>query len=507
MSIGDRASAFLDRKLVESLNISFKVQASLSETHNRGKKASLYPKTKKSMRYNRIRKETLYSATNADSKGGSRCNIILKKVVRYGHILKVIESFLGEKWDYTKVLKFSTLSTGIAAVSDLDWSHSKSSDDSPDESNRSFISKIFAPSSNTIDVDAYKMEFESLEHDIEALSKVKDTLEKDCRRLNSFINSESLTPLINVDMKMLTYLTFKLNCARHGNFHTMMKSAKQEYSKALRDYWDSEKKTIGESIHYYSKAVDSFHTTKSKLHDESVDIIQNSSSSESDQQESLSFINSMIRSDETSSNLLPLPVITHSINILPTDNGYRIRDRSFHPIHKLNTIAPSSSDPSSTMEAKIRQREVDEVISKRMHHTSTLLNSFNDELREKLQSSMNLALNAVRRKYGNIQMLNSSGPSQQLDKLNGLKVRIQHLEELTTSFVTHQENLRKTLHDRNKESLDEINLFSLQRRLSFQARLKDHFEKTEQILIAKRRIQRSYISSPIKSRPIASHLN
>jgi len=116
MSIGDRASAFLDRKLVESLNISFKVQASLSETHKRGKNASLYPKTKKSIRYNRLRKETLY--TN-DVKGGSRCNIILKKVVRYGHILKLIESFLGEKWDYSKVLKFNKLTTNIAVVSDL----------------------------------------------------------------------------------------------------------------------------------------------------------------------------------------------------------------------------------------------------------------------------------------------------------------------------------------------------------------------------------------------------
>jgi len=470
MSIGDKTTAFLDRKLVDSLNVSFKVQASLSETYNRGKKASLYPKTKKSIRYNRIRKETLSTAT-AEAKGGSRCNIVLKKVVRYGHILKVIESFLGEKWDYTKVLKFSVLSSGLAAVSDLDWSHSKSSDDSPEESNnnRSFISKIFSPSSNTIDVDAYKMEYEALEQDIKALSKVKETLEIDCQRLNSFVNSDALAPLINVDMKMLTYLAFKLNCARHGNFHTMMKSAKQEYSKSLRDYWDSERKVITDSMHYYSKAVDTFHATKSKLHDETVNAIQNRTGNESEQ-ETLSFSNNIIRNEEIVSNSLSSPI--NPSNSLPSDNGYRIRDRSFYPIHKLSTFTPLTSDPSSTTEAKIRQQEAEKVITLRMNHTSTLLNSFNDELREKLQSSMNLALNAVRRKYGNIKMLNSSGPSQQLEKWNRLKDRLQQLEQLTASFVKHQENLRKTLNERNKQALDEMNIFSLQRRLSFQSRLK-----------------------------------
>jgi len=250
------------------------------------------------------------------------------------------------------------------------------------------------------------MEHESLEHDVKALVKVKETLEKDCHRLNSFINSESLTPLVNVDMKLLTYLTFKLNCARHGNFHTMMKSAKQEYSKALRDYWESEKKVIGESMHYYSKAVDAFYATKSKLHDETVDVIQNCCRSEIGKESKRVETASI---EGIASTLIPSHVTNSSSDNSATDNGYRIRDRSFHPIHKLSTIASSTSDSSSMMEAKMRQREADEAIANRMQHTSKLLSSFNDELRDKLQSSMTLALNAVRRKYGNIRMLNSSG--------------------------------------------------------------------------------------------------
>mmetsp|Transcript_13106 Transcript_13106/g.19709 ORF Transcript_13106/g.19709 Transcript_13106/m.19709 type:complete len:106 (+) Transcript_13106:1488-1805(+) len=103
----------------------------------------------------------------------------------------------------------------------------------------------------------------------------------------------------------------------------------------------------------------------------------------------------------------------------------------------------------------------------------------------------------------------TTGPSQQLEKWNRLKDRLQQLEQLTASFVKHQENLRKTLNERNKQALDEMNIFSLQRRLSFQSRLKEHFEKTEQILIAKRRVQRSYNNSvsPMKPRPPASHLS
>mmetsp|Transcript_13105 Transcript_13105/g.19707 ORF Transcript_13105/g.19707 Transcript_13105/m.19707 type:complete len:91 (+) Transcript_13105:1488-1760(+) len=66
----------------------------------------------------------------------------------------------------------------------------------------------------------------------------------------------------------------------------------------------------------------------------------------------------------------------------------------------------------------------------------------------------------------------TTGPSQQLEKWNRLKDRLQQLEQLTASFVKHQENLRKTLNERNKQALDEMNIFSLQRRLSFQSRLK-----------------------------------
>ena len=57
---------------------------------------------------------------------------------------------------------------------------------------------------------------------------------------------------------MLCYLSYKLNCARHGNFHTMKKSAKTDYLKMLKDNWEANKKGVNETYLFLARYAELF---------------------------------------------------------------------------------------------------------------------------------------------------------------------------------------------------------------------------------------------------------
>ena len=112
MLVGDKSNTFLDKRLVETLNTSFKVHSSLS--HDDGPKGR--SKSKNTLRANILfRNDTpnRYMVRFDTSKSDAIVKV-MKKAVRTDIILQTIESYLGEKWVYTNVLKFSTLNMSIS---------------------------------------------------------------------------------------------------------------------------------------------------------------------------------------------------------------------------------------------------------------------------------------------------------------------------------------------------------------------------------------------------------
>lgn len=103
MIVSDKANSFLDKRLVQTLNTSFKVQSSLDKNNNGTQK-----KDKRSFRYNRSRKFTISRSSSGDSYHDS--DHVLKKIVRTTRILNIIENFLGYEWEYESILKFNALS-------------------------------------------------------------------------------------------------------------------------------------------------------------------------------------------------------------------------------------------------------------------------------------------------------------------------------------------------------------------------------------------------------------
>lgn len=234
----------------------------------------------------------------------------------------------------------------------------------------------------------------------------KEALEKDCRRLNSFINSEALLPLVNTDEKLLKYLTFKLNCARHGNFHTMKKSAKYDYLKALKEHWEADKKGVIETLQFMTKSVDTLLTLKESLAKEASDIILNEGVSGAYSPRTSTSISIAERSfQRKAQSSSPL--------------GEKKKGRKgITPLKSSSEITPESTALNSKRESDIKEEK--EAINTRVSHSSALLESFNQEMKSKMKSCMELSLNAVRRKYGTLQQLNSQSKYKSIGRISFL---------------------------------------------------------------------------------------
>ena len=112
MLVGDKSNSFLDKRLVETLNTSFRVHSSLS--HDDGSKGR--NKSKNTIRPNLFSRNDTFNRdmVQFDTSKSDAIAKAMKKAVRTEIILQTIESFLGEKWVYTNVLKFSTLNMSIS---------------------------------------------------------------------------------------------------------------------------------------------------------------------------------------------------------------------------------------------------------------------------------------------------------------------------------------------------------------------------------------------------------
>lgn len=332
-------------------------------------------------------------------------------------------------------------------------------------------------------MESYKLEKDTLSREVNALLQAKKSIEEDCARLKAFIHQVPQEPsTINVDEKLFSYYTFRLNAARHASYHTMMKYAKQEYLRALRDYWDNGRKEILDSTHAVSHAISYLTKIKEQFHEDMVNAITARAAHADADQLLIDRRGTAPNNDRTEEALPPRGSSIAIETVLGKANIFNAMERERK--EKDPVLVAMEEDKAL---AQLRVGEEAAALAAQVRHSSALLHSFNDEVREKMKAVQQLALDAVRRKYGTRADL---GPSPQLTALHRLQSRVQQLESLTASFLRQQESLRQSLAARQDQSTAQITALSALRRERFLATLKEHYAKTEQILIAKRRIKR-----------------